>query len=257
MALPSPQSTATRPPRVALFGGSFDPPHCGHLAIAQAASGALSLDRVLFAPVARQPLKTDLQQIARFHHRVAMTQLAIAGHPNFELSLLDAPTEQHRPNYTVETLERLRFELPSDTELFFLIGADSLQQFPRWHRAEEIPFLASLIVASRPGESEFALATPQSWLPLPLTPKPNSPRRMDASSPCRSIRIAHSDGRAASIYFLDDLHFDISATRLRQSLARTMEPFPSVSSMQNLLPKPVLAYILEHNLYRDAPNPND
>lgn len=261
MALPSTRTLAkaSNAPRIALYGGSFDPPHNGHLAIAEAASQALSLDRVLFAPVARQPLKTNPGQVARFHHRVAMTQLAIANHPGFELSLLDAPTDHNRPNYTVETLDRLRTELPPDTELFLLLGADSLRQFSQWHKAAEIPFLASLIVASRPGESEDVPASPRAWLPLPLRAEMNSPRWLRASSPCRFIRVFRPDGRAASVYFLDDIHFDISATRLRQWLAqaRETESPASTASLRNLLPRTVLAYIREHDLYQDSIHSDD
>ncbi len=244
------------PRRIALYGGSFDPPHNGHLAIAEAAMRALSLDRVLFAPVARQPLKTNLPQVARFHNRVAMTRLAIANYLNFELSLLDAPTGDDRPNYSAETLRRLRTELPSDTELFFLVGADSLRQFARWHKAAEIPFLASLIVASRPGESQDAWATPKSWLPHALRAVPDSSLQRQAPSPVRSMHVRHPDGRATSIYFLDNIHFDISATRLRQWLSQAYQTEPN-ASVRNLLPQPVLEYILEHDLYRDWNNPED
>ncbi len=92
------------PQRVAFFGGSFDPPHLGHLAIARAARDGLKLDKVLFAPVGAQPLK-PLGSTAAFEDRVAMTRLAIAEEPGFALSLLDAPDPDGKPNYTLETLE--------------------------------------------------------------------------------------------------------------------------------------------------------
>src|SRR3954469_7564918 len=93
--------------RVAFFGGSFDPPHLGHLAVARAARAALNLDRVLFAPVGAQPLKPE-GSAAPFTDRLAMTQLAIAGEPGFEISLADAPNAADRPNYTLDTLRTLR-----------------------------------------------------------------------------------------------------------------------------------------------------
>src|SRR5947209_19540734 len=95
--------------RVAFFGGSFDPPHLGHLAIARAARDALCLDTVLFAPVGAQPLKPQ-GSTAPFDDRLAMTRLAIAGEPCFELSLIDAPDAHGKPNYTLETLPKLRPE---------------------------------------------------------------------------------------------------------------------------------------------------
>ena len=98
--------------RVAFFGGSFDPPHLGHLAVARAARAALRLDTVLFAPVGVQPLKPEGFS-ASFDDRVAMTRLAIEGETGFAISLADAPKANGEPNFTLETLERLRAELAS------------------------------------------------------------------------------------------------------------------------------------------------
>ena len=118
--------------RVAFFGGSFDPPHLGHLAVARAARDALRLDRVLFAPVGAQPLKPE-GSTAPVPARVAMTELAIAGEPGFEISLLDAPGAAGKPNYTLETLRALRAGLPAGGCLFCLMGADSFASLRRWH----------------------------------------------------------------------------------------------------------------------------
>jgi len=111
--------------RVAFFGGSFDPPHLGHLAVARAARAALGLDTVLFAPVGAQPLK-PAGSSASFEDRVAMTRLAIDGEPGFELSLADAPKPDGSPNFTIDTLRLLRAQMPVDSRLFLLMGADSL-----------------------------------------------------------------------------------------------------------------------------------
>src|SRR5580698_610806 len=131
--------------RVAFFGGSFDTPHQGHLAVARAAREALALDTVLFAPVGAQPLKPE-GSTASFEDRVAMTRLAIAGEPGFDVSLVDAPTPSAAPNYTFETLFDLRAQLPPKGALFCLMGSDSFFGLRRWHRAAEIPFIAPLIV---------------------------------------------------------------------------------------------------------------
>jgi nicotinate-nucleotide adenylyltransferase len=139
-------------PRIAFFGGSFDPPHLGHIAVARAAREALGLDCVLFAPVGTQPLK-PAGPTAGFDDRVAMTRLAIEGEAGFALSLVDAPRPDGVPNYTLDTLERLREELPAGSALYCLMGADSLAGLRKWHRGEEIPFSAPLIVASRPGQA--------------------------------------------------------------------------------------------------------
>ncbi|HEV2214056.1 MAG TPA: nicotinate-nucleotide adenylyltransferase, partial [Terracidiphilus sp.] len=197
-------SASRAAPRVAFFGGSFDPPHRGHLAIARAAQTALKLDRVLFAPVATQPLKPHGSS-ASFADRAAMTRLAIAGEPAFELSLLDAPTtadpnsgpapaQLDTPNYTIDTLERLRAQLPAAAQLFCLIGADSFHTLRRWHCAGEIPFAAALIVASRPGQSLAELITA---LPPGLTLAPNPGEDQTAPVELRSFTLHNSAGQSA------------------------------------------------------------
>jgi nicotinate-nucleotide adenylyltransferase len=122
--------------RIALYGGSFDPPHSGHIGIAMAAVERLHLDRVLMAPVGRQPLKQEQVQ-SPFEDRMVMVQLACAGHPPLAASAVDAPHLDGRYNYTYDTLERLRETLPAGDELFCLVGADSLQTLHQWHRATE------------------------------------------------------------------------------------------------------------------------
>src|SRR5580658_4789331 len=124
--------------RVAFFGGSFDPPHLGHLAIARAARTALKLDTVLFAPVGTQPLK-EQGATASYADRLEMTRLAIEGEPGFALSEADKPTASGIPNYTLETLEKLRSAMPG-CALYSLMGADSFLGLRQWHRAAEIPF---------------------------------------------------------------------------------------------------------------------
>jgi nicotinate-nucleotide adenylyltransferase len=229
--------------RVAFFGGSFDPPHLGHLAIARAAQAALALDTVLFAPVGAQPLK-PLGSTAAFAHRLAMTRLAIAEEPGFALSLADAPQPSGAPNYTLETLLALRAELPPGGNLFCLMGADSFATLRRWHRAPEIPFAASLIVASRPGES---LADLEVALPAGLTI--NAAPIFEAVQLRRAI-LRNSAGDQTRFYLLPNLAIEISASRIRRQLRASAQAPPLERA---LLPAPVLEYIRTHNLYRDLP----
>src|ERR1700760_2401021 len=101
--------------RIALFGGTFDPPHRGHIAVAHAAIARLDLDEVIVAPVATQPLKGATGH-STFEQRLAMVELAVAGESRLRASDIDAPLPDGRPNYTLETLERLRQQLqPADT----------------------------------------------------------------------------------------------------------------------------------------------
>jgi nicotinate-nucleotide adenylyltransferase len=228
--------------RVAYFGGSFDPPHLGHLGIARAAQQALSLDRVLFAPVGLQPLKPDGPS-ATFEDRVTMTRLAIAGEPAFQLSLADTPhTTSFSPNYTIDTLMKLRQSLAPGGELFLLLGADSFRTLPRWHRAVEIPFAATLIVASRPNEDLTDLSADlPSGITLSETPIPTP----EQTATVIAFHLQNAGGDRASLYVLPNLYYDISATQLRDQIHLSHQ----ASAEATLIPPAVLEYIRRHHLY--------
>jgi nicotinate-nucleotide adenylyltransferase len=234
--------------RVAFFGGSFDPPHLGHLAVARAARQALRLDRVLFAPVGAQPLKPK-GSTASFPDRLAMTELAIAGEPGFEISLADAPITAGGPNYTLETLRALHAGLPADGSLFCLMGADSFASLGRWHGAAEIPFAAALVVASRPGQELGDLAR---FLPQGLTLEPANdedpahPPGPHASAESRPYQLRNSAGETAPFYLLPGLDIEISASEIRAQV-RSFSPDVAVPRS---VPAPVSDYIRLHNLYR-------
>ena len=197
--------------RVALFGGTFDPPHLGHIGVARAAADAFSLDTVLFAPVGRQPLKGDGEATA-FEDRLAMTALACAADSRFAPSSLDAPREDGEPNYTVDTLETLRRQMPGAT-VFSLAGADSFLSLPRWRDPGRLLELAEWIVVSRPGYPFDGLAG------LGLTPD-----------------------QCARVHMLETVHYDVAATDLRRRL-RGGDSCPEM-----LLPG-VVNYIAAHHIY--------
>jgi nicotinate-nucleotide adenylyltransferase len=237
----------TSRPRVAFFGGSFDPPHLGHLAVARAAQAALGLDTVLFAPVGAQPLKPQ-GPTASFEDRLAMTRLAIAGEPGFAVSLADAPKSSGAPNYTIETLLGLRAELSPEGALFCLMGADAFAGLRRWHRAAEIPFVAPLIVASRPSESLRSLRDLASALPEGLTVEAVlGPDWMGPEVEVLHFLLRNPAGESAPFYLLPGLEIEISASEIREQVraaagSRATEP--------ELLPGPVSDYIRAHGLYR-------
>ena len=230
--------------RVAFFGGSFDPPHLGHLAVARAARAALGLDTVLFAPVGAQPLKPH-GSTASFEDRLAMTRLAIAGEPGFAISLADAPKPSGTPNYTLETLLGLRAELPPDGALFCLMGADSFAGLRRWHRSAEIPFVAPLIVASRPGESlsDLKAALPEG-LTVEAVPGPGG---VGLEIEVRSYLLRNPAGDSAPFYLLPGLEVEISASEIREQVRAAAG---GRAPERELLPAPVSAYIRAHGLYR-------
>jgi nicotinate-nucleotide adenylyltransferase len=258
--------------RVAFFGGSFDPPHLGHLAVARAARDALRLDAVLFVPVGAQPLKPQ-GSTAPFADRLAMTERAIAGEPGFLVSLADAPNSAGTPNYTLETLRTLRDELPPHGALFCLMGADSFVGLRRWRGGVDIPFAASLIVASRPGQQLDDLAV---YLPYGLTLSP-APDHVTLQHPViqqatanqqqsvlrsehgeskdlllgnielRSYFIRNPAGHTAPFYLLPGLDVEISASEIRSQVRSASD---HRAPGQELLPASVAEYIRTHGLYR-------
>jgi nicotinate-nucleotide adenylyltransferase len=133
--------------RVGLFGGTFDPPHLGHLALAEWAREQLDLERVVFMPAGAPPHKRG-RDLSPVEARVAMTRLAVKGQPAFTVSTLE--TRRRGPSFTVDTLRALKARHPR-AKLYLVIGADSLDDFANWHAPREILALATLAVASRPG----------------------------------------------------------------------------------------------------------
>jgi nicotinate-nucleotide adenylyltransferase len=136
--------------RIGLFGGTFDPPHLGHLILASEAQFQLELTRLFWTLTPEPPHKQD-QLITPIEHRLAMVNLAIADNPSFELSR--AELDRPGPHYTLDTI-RLVAEQNPDAEIVPVIGGDSLHDLPTWHHPQELLFAAHWIgVMRRPGES--------------------------------------------------------------------------------------------------------
>jgi nicotinate-nucleotide adenylyltransferase len=228
--------------RIAFFGGSFDPPHLGHIGIAHAAQTALHLDTVLFTPVGMQPLKPN-GSTAGYEDRVAMTELAIQGVPEFAICLADAPNPNGTPNYTIDTLLNLRKQFPS-AALFTLMGADSLLSLPHWHRGAEVPFLAPLVVASRPGEHLEDLA---AILPAGLSIREDTEAAPAAEGLLRVFTLRNAAGASTEFYLLPGIEIEISATEARQQVSAALD---RLCAGHELLPDAVCDYIATHGLYR-------
>jgi nicotinate-nucleotide adenylyltransferase len=195
--------------RLGVIGGTFDPPHYGHLVLAETARVQLHLGRVLFV-VAGQPPHKPGRPITPAHHRAAMVEAAIPDNPACVLSRVDL--DRPGPHYTVEMLALLQGEYP-EAELFFLVGGDSLAQFLTWRDPAGIVRMARLAVMQRPG-NEPDLAVLEQVLP--------------------SLR--------ERLVWLDAPALDIAASDLRR---RVREGLP----IRYLVPPPVEAYICEHRLY--------
>lgn len=167
------------PHRLGLFGGSFDPPHLGHLAVAQDVFEALRLDRLLFVPAGNPPHKPD-QPLAPAPLRLGMVQALVAGDDRFEVS--EVELSRSGPSYTVDTL-RHYCELHPRGELFFIMGADQAADFQGWHEPEAVKQLATLVVMAREGS------------PVPQGPFTEAPvTRLDISS--STIRARIREGRS-------------------------------------------------------------
>ncbi len=133
--------------RVGIFGGTFDPVHLGHLILAEQCREQAHLDQVWFVPAARPPHKPD-QPVTTFHQRVEMLALAISGNPAFRISEIER--DRPGPSYTVDTLAQILQENPG-TDLYLILGGDSVRDFPTWYQPRKILEMASILVVPRQG----------------------------------------------------------------------------------------------------------
>ena len=173
-----------------------------------------------------------------------MTELAIQGLPNFAISFVDAPDPSGEPNYSIDTLHRLQAQFPS-AQLYTLIGADSFLSLGRWYRGAEIPFIAPLIVASRPHQSLKDLA---AILPDGLTiHEETDDQATGAEASLRRFTLRNSACASAPFYLLPGLQIEISASDIRRQSRAALE---GLCGEHNLLPDAVCSYIARHGLYQ-------
>lgn len=134
-------------PRIGVMGGTFDPIHHGHLVAASEVQAWFDLDEVVFVPTGRPTFKLD-QDVTAAEHRYLMTVIATASNPRFTVSRVDV--DRDAVTYTIDTLRDLRAERP-DAELFFITGADAIQQILSWKDPQELFKLAHFVAVTRPG----------------------------------------------------------------------------------------------------------
>ena len=223
--------------KIGFFGGSFDPPHRGHIALARLAMERLGLDRVLFAPAGVQPLKRDRAEAA-FSDRVAMTRLAIEREPGFQISLIDAPHADGLPNYTVDTIRSLRATLAHDDQIFCLMGADAFLSIGEWYRAADLLLACDFVVAARPG---FDLGRLTAALPAAISVASCD----DAALSGALVLCLHGARGESRLYLLPDLDIDASASSVRASLGQG-------GDMPAILDPAVAAWIRDRRLYREG-----
>lgn len=234
----SPSALSTQPSappkRLGLFGGSFNPIHNGHLAIARQAHEILALDRTLFIPTGDPPHKRD-GALAPAQHRYEMVRLAISGTPAFELS--DIEITRQGKSYSIDTVRELQRRYGPATTLFFLIGLDAFLDLPNWREPDALLAACSFVVISRPGQSFKTLAA----LPFLRNPSLEKLTALDAGS-LKRLDLPLPSGR--TIICLSLMPSPISASDIRQRIQRG-------AMLANLLPPPVESYILHKQLYRE------
>lgn len=223
---------------IAIFGGTFDPVHRGHLAVARAAQRRYKLGRIYFVPADVPPHK-QRQPITPFHHRYAMLALALAGYKSFLPSLMEGPGEEVRttPNYTLDTMRRFRALRPAGDRLFFLIGIDSFLEIATWHQAETLLREVEFIVASRPG---FSLADVAEALPPKLQPSAGMMKPLREREARGDVKLG-----AVKIHLLPNVDVDVSATAIRSAAAQGRP-------LERLVGRPVADYIRKVHLYKPA-----
>lgn len=226
-----PESAGSNAP-LGIFGGTFDPVHCGHLRLAGEAVAQLGLAGVRWIP-AGQPKHRAPPQVAA-DDRLQMVRLALAGDPRFSVDA--AEVESGEASYTVPTLERLRAEFGPRQPLVLLLGADAYAGLPAWHRWRELFSLTHIAVTHRPGH---ALAE------LPPALAAEHGRRLLATP----ARLAEAP--AGSIVTFAMTPLDISATQIRALLAAE----GCSSRLSHLLPQAVIDYIDDKHLYQNTTTP--
>jgi nicotinate-nucleotide adenylyltransferase len=197
--------------RVGILGGTFDPVHNGHLAIAREARVELELEEVIFLPAGRPWMKAG-QEIAPAAHRVAMVRLAIAGQTWCRLSTMEI--DRPGPTYTVDTLEALHREHGTTVDFYFILGWDSLPELPRWKEPLRILELCTLVALPRPGSPRPDIEAIEKQVP----------------------------GLLRRLVILEKPEVDVSGTEIRERVAKG-------KSIADLVPAAVENYIREKGLY--------
>jgi nicotinate-nucleotide adenylyltransferase len=244
---------------IALFGGTFDPIHTGHVQAARAAARKFGLDRVLFIPTGKPPHKHG-DRLTPFPQRYAMTVLACARDQRLVPSLLEAPTPEGKPCYSIDTVGKVRRTLHKSDRLFFLIGVDAFLELPHWKEYRRLLDLVDFIVVSRPGfdANEIRKVVSKAMAPSrgarlrPLIPAPlrtgsrgdgleqsllpSSARRGGAGHP-ETIRL-----RRSTLHVLWGVHMPVASHAIRRAIA-------AGRSVTGLVPPLVEEYILKEGLY--------
>jgi nicotinate-nucleotide adenylyltransferase len=215
------------PVNIALFGGTFDPIHAGHLAAARAAVRRFRLHRILFVPTGNPPHKIH-NHLTDYARRYAMVTLACAGEPRFVPSTIEAPTADGSPHYSIDTVRAVRRKLRRGDRLFFLLGLDAFLDLPDWKDFRRLLDLVEFIVVSRPGfdAGDIRKIAPPRKLP--------ARRKVQTAG---TLRL-----RRSAIHLLDSVDAPMASRDIRQAIQ-------SGRPVAGLVPPLVEEYILKEGLY--------
>ena len=219
-------------PQIGIFGGTFNPIHQGHLAIAEDVLKTVGLDRILFIPAGRPPHKKG-HKILPPGHRLEMVRLAVQDHPGFEVS--DLEVGRSGKSFTIDTVESLEKSHPKGTRFYLILGLDAFLDFSSWRAEKELRSRCHFIVVSRPG---FRFAD-LGRLPFLKGVSPESLRELDAGG---RLRHDHPLSPRTQMILVRVTARDISATEIRSHLS-------GGKRLKNLLPPPVESYIIRQDLY--------
>ncbi len=209
-----------------LFGGTFDPIHLGHLRCAEEIREIFDLDRIIFIPAARQPLKTD-REITPFHHREKMIKLCAEENPSFSVS--DIESQREGESYSIDTVKHFLSHSPETPELYFIMGQDAFNGIRMWKEWKQLLSLCKFVVMTRPGYEARSLS---GILPPDFASQFDYDRDTDGFK-----------GPAGHfIYFRKLTFLDISSTNIRIRVNREQ-------SITYLVPDSVCRYIRENSLY--------
>jgi len=231
--------------RIGLFGGTFDPPHLGHLALAEWARERLGLDHVLFVPAGRPPHKRGAR-LSSAAARVAMTRLAVRGNPAFRLSTIEV--RRGGPSFTVDTLRALRAR-HAGARLFLIMGEDSLDDFATWREPAAIARLATLAVARRPGavgsvaKGRAAAEGRVREAGVAASETQNTSQAVAASPASRTRPTGLVASTRPQIVWLDNPGIELSSSAVR-ARARAGR------SIRYLVPDAVAVFVARRRLYR-------
>jgi nicotinate-nucleotide adenylyltransferase len=200
--------------KIGVLGGTFDPVHSGHIAMAEEARKALGLAEVIIVPSGQPVLKSTDRVVTSADRRIEMLTLALLGKPHLKISYIEI--ERPGPSYTVDTLEAITKLYGRKAEIYFILGWDSLAQLADWREPERIVAMCRLVAVPRPGYPRPDLEALEKRIP----------------------------GISRKVIFIDKPNLDISATMIREKVRKG-------ETIEGLVPGPVAAYIKKHRLYLD------